>query len=202
MHIYHGEDQVKSRNIWLQKKAEAQSFGFQIVSVEGNGLDITSLTTAVESSSLFGSANAVFLESVFSQRPSNAKKQITEYLAVHESDPIYIWEPKDVTTLVKSYSPKIVTNFQLPKYIFEFLDTLSLESFRNTVRTSPVELLFASLVTRLHKVMLGQGRFKRNFSRDQLITMNRELLKIDYDSKTSNSPYDLSSSLELWLAKL
>jgi hypothetical protein len=74
------------------------------------------------------------------------------------------------------------------------LDDPNLSTLRLALSTVPVEQLFASLATRVHKVLLGQGRISKKI--DPL-----ELLEIDYKQKTSSVPYDLTAALEIWLSK-
>ena len=109
-----------------------------------------------------------------------------EYLvgAIHESPlpNITMWEGKDVSTLLPN------KKFDLPKYIFKFLDNPSVELLHLCLKSLPVEMLFASLVTRAHK---------------QVKTVwIKELLQIDYKIKTGALPYDLVTALELWCTKL
>ena len=103
-----------------------------------------------------------------------------------------IWEPKDVSAQVKDLPS---TKFDLPKYIFNFLDNPALESFHKCLEVMPVEQIFASLATRVHKALLGQGRIAKNIN-------PRELLDLEYKQKTSSPPYDLTSALEIWLTKI
>lgn len=198
MQIIHGDNQIASREQFLLARQTAQKQGLNIVEFSGDSLTLSDLTQAVESKSLFGSANAVFIENLFSSRPSNAKKQIIAYLLKKAQENIVIWEAKDVSAQVKDMPSK---RFDLPKHIFTFLDNPNLSTFHSALGTAPVEQIFASLVTRLHKVLLGQGRFNRQFSNSQLSTFNSQLLQIDYKQKTSSVPYDLTAALEIWLSK-
>jgi len=191
MLILHGDNQIASRERFLAARQEAQKQGLNVVELSGDQINLPGLTQAVESKSLFGSANAVFIEGLFSSRPSNAKKQIIGYLSKKLNENIIIWESKDVTAQVKDLPS---TKFDLPKYIFNFLDNPTLESFRKCLEVMPVEQIFASLATRVHKALLGQGRIAKKIN-------PAELLEIEYKQKTSSPPYDLASALEIWLAK-
>lgn len=205
MTIIHGDKQVASRDKYLELKLAAAKQGLNIIEFSCTGGDpptLTDLIQSVESKSLFGSANAVFIDSLFSSRPSTLKKELIKYIESNQEKNIVIWEPKDVTSQLKAISSKLIAKFDLPKHIFAFLDNPSLESFQQVLKVAPVEQIFASLCTRLHKVLLGTGRFNRQFTFAQLSQMNTELLEIDYAQKTSSRPYDLTTALELWLIKL
>src|SRR3989344_5342157 len=192
MLILHGDNQIASRERFLAARQEAQKQGLNVVELSGDQINLPGLTQAVESKSLFGSANAVFIEGLFSSRPSNAKKQIIGYLSKKLNENIIIWESKEVTAQVKDLPS---TKFDLPKYIFNFLDNPALESFHKCLEVMPVEQIFASLATRVHKALLGQGRIAKNIN-------PRELLDLEYKQKTSSPPYDLTSALEIWLTKI
>jgi len=192
MQIFHGDNQIASRERFLATKQAAIKQGLNIVELSGDQINLPDLTQAVESKSLFGSANSVFIESLFSSRPSNAKKQIIGYLLNKTGENMVIWEPKDVSAQVKDLPS---TKFDLPKYIFNFLDNPALESFHKCLEVMPVEQIFASLATRVHKALLGQGRIAKNIN-------PRELLDLEYKQKTSSPPYDLTSALEIWLTKI
>lgn len=192
MHIFHGDNQISSREQFLAAKQTAQKQGLNIVEFSGDQINLPGLTQAIESKSLFGSANAVFIEGLFSSRPSNSKKQLIDYLTTKQNDNIVIWEPKDVSIQLKDIPS---SKFDLPKYIFSFLDNPTLESFHNCLEIMPVEQIFASLATRVHKALLGQGRIAKKIN-------PKELLDIEYKQKTSSPPYDLSAALEIWLTKI
>lgn len=183
MIILHGENQVESRRQLLLAKS-----GKQLFELSGSSLDLNQLVTSIETNSLFGQANTVIIESVFSQRASTTKKKIIDYLEKSSSKDIIIWEPKDVTSQLKGFDQKLVKKFDLPKHIFKFLDFPSLSTLRLALSVTPPEVVFASLITRAHK---------------QVKTIwLQELLAIDYKLKTGILPYSLATALELWVAKI
>lgn len=192
MQIFHGDNQIVSRERFLAARQAAIKQDLNIVEFSGDQINLPDLTQATESKSLFGSANAVFIEGLFSSRPSNAKKQIIEYLLSKQKENIVIWEPKDVSIQLKDIPS---SKFDLPKHIFSFLDNPTLESFHRCLEVMPVEQIFASLATRVHKSLLGQGRISKKIN-------PKELLDMEYKQKTSSPPYDLTTALEIWLTKI
>lgn len=181
MQILHGDHQVASRQALLTTKESKP-----ILEFIGSNLTLNQLINAVETDSLFGQANTIIIEGIFSQRSSANKKAIIEYLELHQDADIIIWEGKDITTQLKNF--KSVQKFDVPKHIFAFLDNPTLSTFHLALSTTEPEVLFASLATRAHK--------RANTKWLQ------ELLAIDYKLKTGILPYDLATALELWCAKL
>jgi len=175
MIVLHGDNQVASRSALLAAKE-----GKSILEFMGSDLSLNQLVNAVETNSLFGQANTVVIERAFT------KKEIAEYLAKNQDKDIIIWEPKDVSAKVKDF--KNVQKFDLPKYIFKFLDAPSLSTLRLALSATPPEVVFASLATRAYKRAHTKWL--------------QELLTIDYKIKTGVLPYDLATALELWCAKL
>lgn len=171
MLIIHGDNQVESRKYFLDLKPE-------IVEVT----TLADLKEKLSAVSLFGDTKNVFVENLYSRRVSNDKKEIIEYLNAENPSNLITWESKDVTTQIKNGTVKY---FPFPKHIFKFLDTPNIETFHKALTTEPVEMLFASLVTRTLK----------NKNQKWL----DDLLEIDYKQKTSAVPYDLVAALEFWL---
>lgn len=181
MIILHGDNQVASRQALLKAKE-----GKSILEFIGSNLLLNQLVNAVETNSLFGQANTVIIEGIFSLRVSANKKSIVEYLESHQDSDVIIWESKDVSTQLKNF--KNIQKFDLPKYIFSFLDSPTIPGLQQVLQTMPPEQILASLATRAHK--------RANTKWLQ------ELLAIDYKLKTGALPYDLTTALELWCAKL
>jgi len=181
MLILHGDNQVASRQALLTAKGGKSTLEFM-----GSSQTPDQLVNATETNSLFGQANTVVIEGLFSQRPSANKKAIVEYLETHPEADIIIWEGKDVTSQLKNF--KSVQKFDLPKHIFKFLDAPSLSTLHLALSTIEPEVLFASLATRAHK--------RANTKWLQ------ELLAIDYKLKTGTLPYDLAAALEMFVIRL
>lgn len=189
MLILHGEHQVASRDqLTALRRASLQPIEFS-----GSDLDPDRLIPACESKSLFGQTASVFIENLFSSRTGAAKKQIAGYLRDHPDFDVTVWEPKDVSSQLKDFPPQVVRRFDLPRHIFKFLDHPSLTTLHLALSVTPSEVVFASLVTRLHK-QIASGNL-------QTLSRYQQLLDIDYKLKTSALPYDLATALELWLLK-
>lgn len=181
MIIFHGENQVESRRQLTQALRGKQTVDY------GSDISLDQLVSAVGSNSLFGGPNTIVLENVLSGRPSSERKAVINYLIGHQDRDIVVWEGKDVSAKLKDFDPRLGQRFDLPKYIFAFLDHPTVSSLHQVLETMPAEQVLASLATRAHK--------RANTA------WIKELLEIDYGQKTSSAPYDLATALELWVVK-
>lgn len=215
MIILHGDNQVASRaQLTLAKQAAVKS-GKQVIELEGD-VTLDQVVTAVESNSLFGNTNTVVIENLFSGRPSNQRKAVADYLLKNISSDIVAWDGKDISTKIKEFDPLVVRRFDLPRTVFKFLDDLSLSSLELALQVTPAEQILALLAGHLHKLILVKESVANlpswqiaklnsqvtKFSLEKLKQMAHKLLEIDYAQKTSASPYELATGLELWVARL
>ena len=215
MTIIHGDNQVASRQFLINLKNQAMLDGLQIVDQPGESLSLESIVTSTQSQSLLGTTNSVFIEGFFSRRPSNAKKAVIDYLCSHPDLDVTFWDHKDVSAAAKGISISVFKKFDLPKTVWQFLDTLSLPTLRTTLQVTEADQLLGLLAVRLHQLIMISdgtnplglaawqiGKLKAQaakFSTAKLLTMHTELLTIDYRRKTSSTASDLASALEVWL---
>ncbi len=215
MIILHGENQVATREQLTTLRQAGVKQGKQLVEL-GSDITMGQLISAVESNSLFGSSHLVVVENVFSGRPSNERKLVMEYLLAHSAADILVWEGKDVSAKLKDFGSQLVRRFDLPKYVFKFLDDLSLGNLQLSLQTAAAEQILALLAGHVHKLILVKegatslpswqsAKLKQQmakFSLDKLMEMSHQLLEIDYAQKTSAAPYDLATALEIFVVKL
>ncbi len=216
MIVIHGDDQIASRNYFIETRTKTISLGRQIIALDGGKLTLTDLLLSLQTMSLFQETPAVFIENFFSSRPGREKKLILDYLVTHQDCEIYIWESKNVSLHIKSFSSPVSRVFDLPKYVYQFLDSFSRESLAKSLQYTAPEQIFALTVGQIRKLLLfklGKGNFpswqsaklarqSADFSLDILKTSYLGLLDIDYRQKTSASPFNLGFALELWVSKL
>lgn len=177
MMVIHGEDQIKSREYFLELKAQKPGD-----IIDGDSLTLSNLKSRLEAVSLFGETQNIYIENLFSRRPSNEKKAIIELLETKNPGNLVLWERKAVVTNLEN------KKFDLPKYLFAFWNNPTVKNLHLALKASAIEQIFAGLVTKAH-----------NARNREWIT---SLLAIDYKQKTGNSPMGLVSALEVWLAKL
>ncbi len=215
MIILHGENQVASRGQLTTLRQAGVKQGKQLVEL-GSDITMNQLVSAAESNSLFGSSNLVVIENVFSGRPSNERKSVVEYLSTHNTADILVWEGKDISAKLKDFGPQLVRRFDLPKYVFKFLDDLSLGNLQLSLQTAAPEQILALLAGHIRKLIMVKeevvnlpswqlAKLKQQmakFSLEKLAEMNHQLLEIDYAQKTSAAPYDLATALEIFVVRL
>jgi hypothetical protein len=216
MFIIHGDNQLASRALFLEKKRQQLASGFQVIELNGQGLTLAELQTKSLSTSLFGNENSIFIEELFSGRVSREKKLITEFLQAGNTADFNIWEPKDVSAQLKQFSPDEVRKFDLPKYVFQFLDRPGLDLLQKAMANTAPEQIFSLLVGHYRKLIQVKnhaGNFPdwqqqklsaqaAGMSPEKLLTLYKSLLDIDYRQKTSAGVFDLTFSLELWVLGL
>lgn len=216
MIIFHGDNILKSREAFINERQKHVLQGNQINELTGANLNLDQLKNSLNTSSLWGK-NIVFIENFYSGRVSNEKKLISEYLKSQTDSEIYVWENKNVSVQIKSLPPKNSLIFDLPKYIFQFLDTFSPDLLEKTLNDAAPEQVFALLITRMHQLIIIKSKATNaippwlqsklmaqaaRYPLDRLVAGYGDLLKIDYAQKTSNSALPLHDSLALWLLKL
>ncbi len=176
MLIIHGENQVASRECFLDLRTKNPGD-----ILDGDNLVLNDLLTKLNAISLFGESQHIYIENLYSRRPSNEKKAIIEYIESKNPINLVIWEHKAVTAKAEN------KNFEMPKYLFAFWNKPSVKSFHLALQVAAVEQIFAGLITKAHN----------SKNREWL----NDFLEIDYKNKTSASPYDLKAALEIWLIK-
>jgi hypothetical protein len=191
MLVIHGEDSLSSRKFFLTERAKAKAAGLEILDINGSEVTYADLDNKLASMSLFADV-FVCIENLFTRRASKEKDKLIELLATAKKN-VLIWEDRDVTQKILKLKDSKTQRFDLPKYLFAFLDKLDLVSLHNALKTMPAEVLLASVATRLRKrIMAGD---------ESLVSRYQALLEIDYKSKTANMPYTLDIALELWVLR-
>lgn len=215
MIVIHGDNQILSRQFLLGIRKKAVEDGSQIVELKGASCTMADIVSAVQSISLFGPSNFVIIEEFFSRRTGSEKTSISTYLIQHPLDQIALWESKDVSTQVKSFPPSVVKRFDLPKYLFKFMEDLQPETFRLSLDSAAPEQVLALLLRHVRNLMYIKsggtnlpswqaGKLKAQasrFSLTKLQSMYLSLMHMDYRHKTSAAPFDLASDIEVWLIR-
>lgn len=216
MLIYHGDNQILSRSGFLDLKRTKTAAGMQIVEVNGQGLTLQELKYKSESASLLGDINCLFIDEFFGSRISKEKNLILDYLTEHSGNELNFWDSKDVSVQLKKIPPECIRKFDLPKYVFQFLDHPTITLLHQSLVNTAPEQIFALLVGHFRKLLIVKDHAGNlpawqeqklssqaaKYSIEKLTELYKELLQIDYRQKTSVSAIDLSFSLELWLTKL
>jgi hypothetical protein len=160
------------------------------------------------------------------------KDELIEYLlkGLFDAD-IVLWENKSVgKSLLKLKKQKhvFVEDFKLPVVIFKFTESLTPKTihealfyFNESLKSSPVEVVFTMLV-RQFRLLLAfstqatldetekmipwiKGKYVRQaglFTKNKLQDLYKELLVIDYQTKTGKTPFDLTTNVQRFIMNL
>ena len=218
--ILHGDNLVSSRNRLVELIDQAKNQKKEIVELNGDKITETDLRQALESPSLFGGDRLVLIERLFVRVKSKAKDQLVRILGeITRPVLVIVWEPKEVA---KTYLNKLKDSktelFKTPRVIFQFLDSFSLKLFHQCLKIEAPELIFhlldrsvSDIIIALDKhALLKQAQWQKDrlvaqaraFSLDQLLALHQQLIDIDTAQKTGTYLTDLSTDLDLLLAKL
>ncbi len=226
MMILHGENTILSRQK-LQEEIEAfkgKKKG-EVLKFEGNNLNLTDFQQALESLSLLEENRLIIVENLFSGRPSKGKSTIIAYLKKTNPTNLIVWEGKKIDGRALSSFKTQVLRFDLPQVIFRFLDSLvpgnatqSINLLHQSLEQDPPELIFHLLSRQIRLLILAADlgekglsqmmdwqkgkliRQAKKFGLEKLTKIHKELLRIDWQQKTSQTPFSLVSQLDLFLA--
>jgi DNA polymerase III delta subunit len=219
--ILHGDDTAASRNYFLALKKEQPA----PISFQGESLNLTDLIQATQGGGLFGSTKSVFIEDFFSKKKIEDYEKFIAFLNKNTSLDIVFWEGKELTRKTLSEVPKsTVRQFQIPKIIFSFVDSLKprdsriIVSFHELLKHSEPEFILFMLirqfrlllalsdmgedaideVKRLSSWQISKLQKQRSFfSLPRLKKVYQKLHVLDKESKTGLSNKPLSMSLDL-----
>lgn len=163
---------------------------------------------------------------------SKIKDEIIEYLITGKFDSdVIVWEGKSVgKSLLKLKKQKHVKveDFKMPVVIFKLVESLTpttvneaLFYLDETLKTTPVEVAF-TMIVRQFRILLGlatnapleeiqkmapwsRGKTTRQtafFSPEKLKVLYKQLLIIDYQTKTGRTPFDLTKATQQFIISL
>jgi DNA polymerase III delta subunit len=230
MIILHGENIVASRQA-LEKEILAfkERGADEIITLDGGKLELTELKQALESASLLGKDRLVVIENLLSATKSKRKEEAINYLSQEgKKTPLILWEPKEIGKLgLKKLASKAKINlFKIPPLIFKFLDSLSPQDKKNSLkllhqclRADSPEIVFYMICRQIRLLIIARDLGKKGlplapwqqakflsqaqkFNLDQLLKIQQRLLKIDYEQKTGRAALPLASQLDLLIADL
>jgi len=209
--ILHGDQIEASRAEYNRLKDAAK----QKELLDGKALDETNLTQALSSQSMFGGEKTVFIDNLFGKL--GRKTKLIEKLATiikNSPSDVVLWEEKEVgATVIKSLGKVDVKLFKIPQHIFQFLDTLTPDTYKR-VGDAP-ELVFFMLTKRIRQlIQLRDGVIPEGlqgwqasrltaqakvFTMERLLTMYKQLLAIEFSIKNGSSPFTLAQLTEQFL---
>lgn len=223
--VFSGNDIVSSRKAFLEHLEGLERDSFEVERI--NGKDLTSEFLELLSSpvSLFGEKKALIIENFLAGAKSKEKDKIIRRIVSLLDCSIVIWESKDISKAEQLKYPKnfIFKNFKLPASLFIFLDQLlpnnsigNLKYLTIALETVDPNFLFLMLIRQIRLLILAKDsndllklapwqksklqKQAKGFSEEKLIQIYQKLLEIDFNQKTSNSPFSLEHELELLIS--
>ena len=226
--ILHGENNLLSRQRLFNEienfKNKTQG---EVLKFDGQSVKLMDLRQALEPSSLLGGSALVIIENVFSGRVSKEKQRIIDYLKKTLPQNLIIWEGKKVDGRMLSFLKTGVLRFDLTPLIFHFLDSFfpgnaknSLTLLHQCLEQEPPEIIFFMLARQIRFLILAADLGKKGlvqmeswraeklirqaqrFTLIKLMKIYRQLLKIEVQQKTGQTPFSLSSQLDLLIVSL
>ena len=225
MKIIHGENIVQSRRHLNQL---TDPFKGEIIRLDANQMEMSGFKQALESSSIFGLEKMVVVENLFTGRKKKIKDEAIDYLRKEKPKNLIVWEPKQVDgRKLISFKNAQINKYELTKYLFKFLESLKPGNQKESLRlldlvleNDPPEIVFYMLIRQSRLLLiakdLGAGGLSKMapwqknrltaqaklFTIERLLTLHRQLLKIDYEQKTGQAIFPLKQTLELLIADL
>ncbi len=197
--VLHGDDTIRSYERLIKFTDEAKKRGWDVLDYDYD---------SISNQSLFDSVRFYILKDY-----SKLNKKTLEKIQNLSGNLIVYHKNLLTATILKSINPSKVEKYELPKLLWNFLDTFSLKSFQEVIKTEPVEMVLWWMTQRfkeLYWVKEGKpdypswrlGKLKSQaskFSIKKLETIISELSELDFKSKTGNS--NLKESLDLLIIK-
>ena len=226
IHFLHGENIVKSRQFLTETIEKSREKGREIESLNGSQLTIEQARAALGSSSLFGKGKLVIIENLYSSPKSKRREKLINYIKETDfENDLILWERKEIR---RKMSVKFkVEIFKLSTAVFKFLESLkpgnqseSLKLLSEVKRKESGEMVFYLLIRQIRFLIMARDlsekglkelqswqkrRFisqAKHFTLDQLKKLHQRLQEIDYQQKTSRTPFSLASELDLLVASL
>lgn len=218
--VYCGEDIALSRKDFLEHLEQLQKQGSRVIRLLGIELNLENLENLLGNTNLFGEANVLAIENFLSNQKSKEKEKIIEKILSFPNATLVFWEEKEFSkTEQLKYQGFVFQTYKLPPLVFKFLDGLTpldyqgnLRRFNSALSSSNENFIFLMLVRQIRLLILSldnqlaslapwqAGKIKKQaalFDEKKLVKLYNNLLKIDFKQKTSQSPFNLSSELEL-----
>ncbi len=223
--VFSGEDIISSRKAFLEYLDSLKSKDYEVVRINGKDASEETLILNSAQNSLFGQKKLLAIDCLLSGKKFKENEKILNTLNSLECD-IIIWENKDFFKADQlKYQGFVFKNFKLPQVLFTFLDAITpgntennLRLFQNTVESVDASYLFLMFIRQIRLLILASDKNDllklapwqksklqkqaKYFSLVKLKEINQKLLQIDFNQKTSQTPFPLEHQLELLLTEI
>ena len=209
--LIHGDDTARSRMALQEEKLKYT--GSEVIVLNGGQISISELTLATESNSLFSTPKLIIIENILKENQMHT---------------IIIWEDRKIEAgpIKKYFSKAKLMSFDFPAQLFKFLDSISphneknlLYSYHDLLKKEAAELIFVMLLRQFRYMLMAKDlkgevaelpswqaqklyRQASFFTLENLISLYRQLISIDYRIKTGQTPLPLSKLLDLFFISL
>lgn len=217
-----GEDNVSSRDYFLELQSEYEDKGNEIKKISPTELE-TVLTDTSASPNLFGQQQIFVTENLnktVSRKKGNKTYELLEKISINKDVVLLAWEDGINKRELKTATLGKVKEFKPGANVFKFLDACypsNLQSFINLLQSvcTPQNEMFIYIMLRRHMRNLllisskasisnlqpwQEGKLKqqaRFWPQEKLISFYERLISLDISLKTGKNAYSLRSSLEL-----
>lgn len=222
--VYSGEDIISSRKAFLDHLESLKLRNLEEMRINGKDISDEALENILGSQTLFGEKRVLSVENFLTGQKTKEKEKILEKILSFKDATVIFWENKDFSRneQLKFSQCFIFKNFKLPSSLFVFLESLSpkniqenLLRFRNAIAAVDPNFIFLMMVRQIRLLILSKNintkltlppwqisKLKKQanlFELENLIEIYKKLQRIDFEQKTSSSPFPLEHDLELLL---
>ncbi len=226
--LLHGDNVEASRNEFNRLKTIAR--GQEIRELKGENLEETLLVQALESNSILAPDKLIVIENLLSKMAKKVKlleKLLQRFQESAGEAEIMLWEDRMIEpTVLKKFKSQVnIRLFKLPVIIFQILDGLKPNCARTLLpclsqytQANPPEIIFTMLVRRIRELMMLKDGIRperlqdwqaarltnqaKSFTLEKLLCLEQNLLEIEFNLKTGNTPFTLEQSLEQFIINL
>lgn len=226
--LIHGDDTVSSRVKLQEEKVLHKDENIQFL--DGTKITSTQLHEVFSSLSLFTLGKTVIIENLIGGPKSKAKDQSLSILSTYsQNHSIILWEKSEVTKtiLTKYFTKSKVYLYTYPKILFSFLDSIGrrspgeiLQMFHELLRHTDAEMVYSMLVRQWRFLLIAKDLGRTGlgmlspwqahkfvdqagtFSIDQLQQSYRQLLSVDANIKSGQTPLSMTQLLDIFLVNL
>ncbi|MBI4100191.1 hypothetical protein HY439_00410 [Candidatus Microgenomates bacterium] len=227
MIIFHGENTVQSRQELFEVRKKNN---LEIITFTAGNFTLEEIKQALESRSLFGQERLVIFENLLSARKSKGQENIIRYLKDENSPDVILWEGQELKGLSKTFPKATIKIFKLDPSLFRLLDRLGsaenkklVADFREAIIHKEAELVFHMLARHFRMLLFLNDGIKSGleeidrladwqrlklerqwklFGREKLRRIYQRIFDIECNLKTGKSAFDLTKTLEVFLATL
>ena len=201
INIFHGDNQVNSRNAFL---SFLDNYLGDVLRLNYKQVNIDKVNNFLEGQSLFETKKILSISNLFSTPKANLDKIISIFKKT--SVDIALWQDKKLTpTQIKSLGQVNEKNFNLDKNIFLLLRQIIPKNrqkfftlYYELLKNQPFDLLFFWIKRTLRQQLKTYSRFDKNTLKKTYLN----LIELDYQNKTGNLSIPREIALERILLEL